>query len=76
MNTTLDQEFIEKISVLVQGPSGELLREFVDFLYERQTGIDAEPLAPEELAMVQESKEQLRQGQTVAWEDFKRRHSL
>lgn len=34
MNSLLDQELIEKISVLVQRPNGELLQEFVDFLYE------------------------------------------
>jgi hypothetical protein len=65
MTTSLDQEFVDKISVLVQGPSGDLLREFVDFLYERQTGIDADPLAPEELAMIQESKEQIQRGGEV-----------
>ncbi len=76
MTTSLDQKLVDKISVLVQGPSGDLLREFVDFLYERQTGMDAEPLAPEELAMVQESREQLRRGETGNWEEFKRRHGL
>jgi hypothetical protein len=76
MTPALDEQLLKKIAVVIQGPSGALLRDFVDFLYERQTGSDAEPLAPEELAMIQESREQLRRGETVAWEDFKERHGL
>jgi hypothetical protein len=76
MAPTVDQEFINKIATVVQGPSGALLREFVDFLYFRQTGIDAEPLALEELAMLQESQEQIQRGETENWEDVKRRLDL
>jgi hypothetical protein len=76
MAPTVDREFINKIEAVVQGPSGALLREFVDFLYFRQTGIDAEPLAPEELAMLKESQEQIQRGEIENWEDFKRRHNL
>ncbi len=76
MALTVDQELINKIEVLVRGPSAALLREFVDFLYYRQTGIDDEPLAPEEMSMFHESKEQIQREETENWEDFKRRHEL
>jgi hypothetical protein len=77
METTID-DLIGKVRAIAHGPNGELLRKFVDFLYEKEE-YDHEPLSPEELEALKEAREAIRQGdmsQFISLEEFERKYGL
>ncbi len=75
-------DLMNKIKAIAQGPHAELLRQLVDVLYEReqpQEEYDDEPLAPEELAAIEEADEARRRGDKdyfVPWEEVKKELDL
>ena len=65
------EDLLDKVRIIASGPNGELLRQFVDFLYEREE----EYFSPEDLAAIQEGLDASLKGdrtQFVAWEDLKK----
>jgi hypothetical protein len=75
-------DLIVKVKSIAQGPKGDLLRRFVDMLYQWQEHLqeyDDEPLSPEELAAIQEAEEAIRQGDKeyfTSWEVVKKELGL
>jgi hypothetical protein len=73
---------ITKVKEIMKGPNRDLLRQFVDILYEHgktEVDYDEEPLSPEELAAVQEAEEAIRRGDKeyfTPWEDVKKELGL
>jgi len=76
------EDLMVKIKAIAQGPNAELLRKFVDVLYERepvQEQYDDEPLSPEELADIEETEEAKRRGDKeyfTPWEEVKKELGL
>jgi hypothetical protein len=62
METGLERELWHKVQAVAASRHGDLLRQLVEVLYLQVEEYDRAPLHPEELAMIQESKEQLRRG--------------
>ncbi len=75
-------ELMNKIKAIAQGPHADLLRQLVDVLYERkqpQEEYDDEPLAPEELAAIEEAEEARRRGDKeyfTPWDEVKKELGL
>jgi hypothetical protein len=75
-------DLMNKIKAIAQGPNADLLRKFVDVLYERepvQEQYDDEPLSPEELAAIEEADEARRRGDKeyfTPWDDVKKELGL
>ena len=75
-------ELMNKIKAIAQGPHADLLRKLVDVLYEqseRQEEYDDEPLAPEELAAIEEAEEARRRGDKeyfTPWDEVKKELGL
>jgi hypothetical protein len=75
-------DLLNKIKAIAQGPNADLLRKFVDVLYERepvQEQYDDEPLSPEELAAIEEADEARRRGDKeyfTPWDDVKKELGL
>ncbi|MBM4283743.1 MAG: hypothetical protein FJ128_00625 [Deltaproteobacteria bacterium] len=61
-------ELFHKVRTIAAGPHGDLLRDFIDLLYERQE----EYFSPEDLAAIQEGMAQIERGEKVSWEELKR----
>jgi len=73
METAADNELLDKFRAVAQGPDRELLQKFLDVLYERiGEEYDAEPLSPEEIEMIAESKGQFEQGEYLTLEEYRR----
>jgi hypothetical protein len=69
-----------KVKAISQGPNAELLKKFIDLLYERELG-EQEPeyFSPEDLAAIEEGMKASREGdrsQFVPWEDIKKELDL
>ena len=81
METAID-DLVVKVKAIAQGPNADLLLRLVDMLYERekvQEQYDEEPLAPEELAAIEEADEAKRRGDKdyfIPWEDVKKELGL
>jgi hypothetical protein len=72
METMLDNELFDKFQAVVKGPDKELLKNFINILYERiEEEYDTEPLSPEEVEMVAASEEQFKQGEYITLEDYR-----
>jgi hypothetical protein len=79
METGIDQELMDKVKAVAQGPEADLLREFVDLLYYRHEKLASEPLSPEEQAALEEGREALRRGDKsyfTPWEEVKKELGL
>jgi len=79
MEKGIDQDLLNKLKAVVQGPEADLLREFVDLLYYRHEVPDTEPLSPQEQAALQEGREALRRGDKshfTPWEEVKKEIGL
>jgi hypothetical protein len=62
MEASLENDvLLTKVKAIAQGPLGQVLSKFVDFLYSQEE-YDEEPLSPEELAMVQAGLEAIKKG--------------
>jgi len=68
-------DLIIKVKAIAQVPKGDLLRQFVEMLYQRQEQLeeyDDEPLSPQELAAIREAEEAIRRGDKecfTSWEE-------
>jgi len=66
-----------KVKALSQGPHAELLKKFIDLLYDREQ--EQEYFSPEDLAAIQEGLEASRRGdrsQFIPWEELKKELNL
>jgi hypothetical protein len=62
------EDLFDKVKIIATGPNGDLLRGFVDLLYEREE----EYFSPEDLAAIQEGLEQIERGEKISWDELKR----
>lgn len=79
MPTAGEDDLLNKVKLVAQGPDGELLKKFVDLLYERQEEYDTEPLSPECLRALEEVEAAVKRGDKsrfISQEEFERRHGL
>jgi hypothetical protein len=79
MEKGIDQDLLDKVKAVAQGPEADLLREFVDMLYFRQEALDTEPLSPQEQAALEEGREALRRKDKsyfTPWEEVKKELGL
>ena len=75
----MDQELLDKVKAVAQGPEADLLREFVDLLYYRHEESDSEPLSPQEQIALEDGREALRRGDKsyfTPWEEVKKELGL
>lgn len=66
-------ELMSKIKAIVMGPQRKLFAKVVDSFYEQ---VEEEHFSPEDLADIQGGLEEIKRGQTLDWEDCKRKHGL
>ena len=71
METSLDNEFLKMIEVVVQGQNSLALRRFVEFLYEQE-----EIMSAEDWAAIREGQEDARQGRVISLEDYEKARGL
>ena len=79
MEKGIDQDLLNKVKAVAQGPEADLLREFIDLLYYRHEEPDTEPLSPQEQAALEEGREALRRGDKsyfTPWEQVKKELGL
>lgn len=67
MEPVMDELF-DKIKVIAAGPNRDLLRRFIDILYEREE----EYFSPEDLAAIQEGLAQIERGEVISWDELKK----
>ena len=67
------ENLMEKVMAIAQGPNADLLEKFIDLLYEHE---EPEYFSPEDLAAIEEGFAQIERGETVSWEDLKRKLNL
>ncbi|MBW1917497.1 MAG: hypothetical protein JRI57_05680 [Deltaproteobacteria bacterium] len=70
-----DELLIEKFRAVLAGPDGPLFIQILEAFYQRGGPRD-EYFTPEDLLDFQEGFDQIRQGDYLDWEDFKRDHQL
>jgi predicted transcriptional regulator len=71
METSLDNEFLKMIEVVIKGQNRLALRKFVEFLYEQE-----EILSEEDWAAIREGQEDARQGRVITLEDYEKARGL
>lgn len=76
MQKDIDQEFLAKFKVVVQGPDADLLIKFVDLLYKRYEEHEEEPLTEEDWAAIREGKEAIRRGEFITLEELEKELGL
>jgi hypothetical protein len=79
METAGEGDLLTKVRMVAQGPYGDLLKKFVDLLYNRQEAYDTEPLSPECLQALEEVEEAVKQGDMsrfTPWEEVKKELGL
>ncbi len=69
------EALLDKVKTVVRGPNGELLVRLVDILFHQEMA-SSEYFSPADLADIQAGVEEIRRGDTVSWEDFKRENNL
>jgi hypothetical protein len=76
METAID-ELLEKVRAIAASSRGDLLRQIVEFMYERVEGeYDDELLTAEDLEAMERGREDIRQGRYVNLEEFEKKFSL
>lgn len=76
-SSNLDTLF-EKVETIANGPHADLLKKFIDLLYEREMQ-EPEYFSPEDLAAIEEGMKASLSGdlsQFIPWEDLKRELGL
>ena len=79
MEAAEEEDLLTKLRLVAQGPDGDLLKKFVDLLYNRQEAYDNEPLSPECLQALEEVEAAVKRGERsrfIPQEEFERRHGL
>jgi predicted transcriptional regulator len=66
-----DKDLLAMIKAINQSPNRDILRKFVNFLYEEQ-----EELTPEEWAAIREGKEDARKGRVITLEEYEKARGL
>jgi hypothetical protein len=67
------EELFAKVKAIAQGPNADLLKKFIDLLYQEQ---EPEYFSPEDLAAIEEGKAQIARGEYVTLEDLKKELDL
>jgi hypothetical protein len=62
------EDLFNKVKIIATGPNGDLLRGFVDLLYEREK----EYFSPEDLTAIQKGLEQIDRGEKISWDELKK----
>jgi predicted transcriptional regulator len=62
------EDLFDKVKIIASGPNRNLLRHFVDFLYEREE----ETFSSEDLAAIEEGLAQIKRGETISWDELKK----
>jgi predicted transcriptional regulator len=62
------EDLFDKVKIIASGPNRDLLRHFVDFLYEREE----EAFTAEDLAAIEEGLAQIKRGETISWDELKK----
>lgn len=62
------EELFDKVKIIAAGPNRDLLRRFIDILYEQEE----EYFSPEDLAAVQEGLAQIERGEVISWDELKK----
>ncbi|MDD3581027.1 MAG: hypothetical protein PHW74_08400 [Desulfobacca sp.] len=70
-----DDLLIEKFRAVLAGPEGTLFIQILEAFYQ-QGGHREEYFTPEDLLDFQEGFDQIKQGEYLDWEDFKRENEL
>jgi len=71
------ETLVEKVKALAQGPHADLLKKFIDLLYEKEH--EPEYFSPEDLAAIEEGMRASLSGdrsQFVPWEELKKELDL
>ncbi len=79
MPTAGEDDLLNKVRLVARGPDGELLKKFVDLLFERQEEYDTEPLSLECLRTLEEVEAAVKRkdrSRFISQEEFERRHGL
>lgn len=69
--TVIDKDLLAMIKAINQGPNREVLRKFVEFLYQEQ-----EELSPEDWSAIREGQEDARQGRVITLEEYENARGL
>jgi hypothetical protein len=70
------EQLCAKVKAIAQGPNADLLKKFIDLLYQEE---EPEYFSPEDLAAIEEGMKASLSGdrsQFVAWEDLKKELGL
>ncbi len=70
--TDIDKELLAMIKLIYQGPNSQVLRKFVEFLYEQED----EVLTEEDWAAIQEGREDVAHGRVVSLEEYEKARGL
>ncbi|MBM4274798.1 MAG: hypothetical protein FJ134_10125 [Deltaproteobacteria bacterium] len=70
----LEYDILTKVEAILKTPDADFLKRLVDILFEQY--YDPEPLSPEELAAIKESKEQLKRGEFITVEEYEKQRGL
>jgi hypothetical protein len=69
--TPMDKDLLAMINAINQGPNRNVLRKFVEFLYEEQ-----EELTQEDWMAIREGQEDAREGRIISLEEYEKARSL
>jgi len=67
------EQLCAKVKTIAQGPNADLLKKFIDLLYQEH---EPEYFSPEDLAAIEEGKAQIARGEYVTLEELKRELGL
>jgi predicted transcriptional regulator len=68
-------DLLDKVKAVAQGPNRDLLRRLVDLLYQQELEKE-EYFSPEDLADIEAGFEEIKRGEFITWEEFKRKQGL
>jgi hypothetical protein len=67
METAID-DLVTKVKAIAQGPDADILKGFVDLLFDR---VEEEYFSPEDLAEIEEGFAQIRRGEFLTLEEYR-----
>ncbi len=73
------EELILKVKAIAQSPEGDLLRRFVDILYERASipeEYDSEPLTHDDIEAIRRGKEDVKNGRVLTLGEYEKKYGL
>ncbi|OGR05782.1 MAG: hypothetical protein A3K23_01915 [Desulfobacca sp. RBG_16_58_9] len=72
MEISINQDFLDKIEAIAQGPNADLFRRLVDILYKQEE----EYFSAEDLAEIERGEEEVRRGEFVSLEEYEKTRGL